>query len=121
MNKLISSGDVTLQNILHCEQYKNKMTPREYELIKQGITNFITNNVDAKIIFAMNIDGLTYPKSKDIVKEYSCAYTYAGNVDDVYSKAVAHIIENKYVSEFIVDIDNVLNEYLIGDGELHEE
>ena len=121
LNKLISSGDVTLQNIIHCEQYKNKMTPREYELIKQGITNFITNNVDAKIIFAMNIDGLTYPKSKDIVKEYSCAYTYAVNVDDVYSKAVAHIIENKYVSEFIVDIDNVLNEYLIGDGELHEE
>lgn len=120
LNKLISSGDVTLQNILHCEQYKDKMTPREYELLKQGITNFIVNNVDAKIIYAMNIDGLTYPKAQEIIKEYSCAYTYAGNVDDVYSKAVAHIIENKSVSEFIVDIDNVLNEYLIGDGELHE-
>lgn len=120
LNKLISSGDVTLQNILHCEQYKSKMTYREYELTKQGIINFITDNTDAKTIFAMNIDGLTYPKSKDITEEYSCAYTYAGNVDDVYSKAVAHIIENKSVSEFIVDIDNVLNEYLIGDGELHE-
>lgn len=120
MNKLIDSGDVTLQNILHCGHYKDKMTPREYELLKQGITNFIVNNVDAKIIYAMNIDGLTYTKSKDIIKDYLCAYTYAGNVDDVYSKAVAHIIENKSVSEFIVDIDNILDEYLSGEGELHE-
>lgn len=120
LNKLISSGDVTLQNILHCEQYKNKMTPREYELLKQGITNFITKNNDIKIAFAMNIDGLTYPKIQEIMKDYSSIGYYAENADDVYSRAIAHVIRNKSVMDFIEDTNNLFNEYMFGDGELHE-
>ena len=120
LNKLISSGDVTLQNILHCEQYKNKMTPREYELLKQGITNFITKNNDTKIAFAMNIDGLTYPKIQEIMKDYSSIGYYAENSDDVYSRAIAHVIRNKSVMDFIKDTNNLFNEYMFGDGELHE-
>ena len=120
LNKLISSGDVTLQNILHCEQYKNKMTPREYELLKQGITNFITKNNDIKSAFAMNIDGLTYPKIQEIMKDYSSIGYYAENADDVYSRAIAHVIRNKSVMDFIEDTNNLFNEYMFGDGELHE-
>lgn len=120
LNKLISSGDVTLHNIIHCEQYKNKMTPREYELIKQGITNFIVNNNDAKIIFAMNIDGLTYEKSQEIIKNYSSIENYVENVDDVYSTAVTHVFVNETILEFINDTNNLFNEYMYGDGELHE-
>ena len=120
LNKLISSGDVTLQNILHCEQYKDKMTPREYELLKQGITNFITKNNDTKIAFAMNIDGLTYPKIQEIMKDYSSIGYYAENSDDVYSRAIAHVIRNKSVIDFIEDTNNLFNEYMFGDGELHE-
>lgn len=120
LNKLISSGDVTLQNILHCEQYKNKMTPREYELVKQGITNFIVNNTYSKIIFAMNIDGLTYPKAQEIIKEYSSIINYVENVDDVYSTAVTHVIINNSIKDFIKDSENLFNEYMNGDGELHE-
>lgn len=120
LNKLISSGDVTLQNILHCEQYKNKMTPREYELVKQGITNFIVNNTYSKIIFAMNIDGLTYPKAQEIIKEYSSIINYVEHVDDVYSTAVTHVIVNNSIKDFIKDSENLFNEYMNGDGELHE-
>lgn len=120
LNKLISSGDVTLQNILHCEQYKNKMTPREYELLKQGITNFIVKNNDAKLAVAMNIDGLTYPKVQEILKDYSYIGYYAENADDVYSRAIAHVIRNKPVMDFIEDTNNLFNEYMFGDGELHE-
>ena len=120
LNKLISSGDVTLQNILHCEQYKDKMTPREYELLKQGITNFITKNNDTKIAFAMNIDGLTYPKVQEIMKDYSSIGYYAENSDDIYSRAIAHVIRNKSVMDFIEDTNNLFNEYMFGDGELHE-
>lgn len=120
LNKLISSGDVTLKNILHCELYKNKMTPREYELIKQGITNLIVNNVDAKVIYAMNIDGLTYPKSQEIIKEYSSIENYVENVDDVYSTAVTHVVVNNSISDFIKDAEYLFNEYMSGDGELHE-
>lgn len=121
LNKLISSGDVTLQNILHCELYKNKMTNREYELLKQGITNFIVNNTDAKIIFAMNIDGLTYPKSQEIIKNYSSIENYVENVDDVYSTAITHVIVNSAISNFIKDTNNLFNEYMFGNGELHNE
>lgn len=121
MNKLISSGDVTLQNILHCELYKNKMTPREYELVKQGITNFISKNLDSKILFAMNIDGFTYPKTQEVIKECSSIENYVENVDDVYSTAVTNIIVNDAVSNFIKDVENVFNEYVFGDGELHNE
>lgn len=121
MNKLINSGDVTLQNILHCETYKDKMTHREYELIKQGITNFIVNNNDAKIIFAMNIDGLTYEKSQEIIKNYSSIENYVENVDDVYSTAVTHVFVNETILEFINDTNNLFNEYMYGDGELHEK
>lgn len=120
LNKLISSGDVTLQNILHCEQYKDKMTPREYELLKQGITNFITKNNDTKIAFAMNIDGLTYTKIQEIMKDYSSIGYYAENSDDIYSRAIAHVIRNKSVMDFIEDTNNLFNEYMFGDGELHE-
>lgn len=121
LNKLISYGDVTLQNILHCEQYKNKVTKREYELIKQGITNFIVNNNYAKIIFAMNIDGLTYTKAQEIVKDYSFTQNYFENVYDVYSISINHVIENSSISDFIKDNDKLFNEYMSGDGELHEK
>lgn len=120
LNKLIISGDITLKNILHCELYKNKMTPREYELVKQGITNLISNNLDSKILFAMNIDGFTYPKAQEVIKDYSSIENYVENVDDVYSIAVTHIIVNDAVSNFIKDVENVFNEYVFGDGELHE-
>lgn len=121
LNKLIESGDVTLQNILLCEQYKNKMTPREYELLKQGITNFISNNLDSKILFAMNIDGFTYHKAQEVIKEYSSIENYVEHVDDVYSTAVTHIVVNDAISDFIKDVENVFNEYMYGDGELHEK
>ena len=120
MNKLIDSGDVTLKNILHCELYKDNMTHREYELIKQGITNFITDNMDIKVVISMNIDGLTYPKIQEIIKDYSSIGNYIEHVDDSYSVAIRHIIKNKSVNEFIEDANNVFNEYVFGDGELHE-
>lgn len=121
MNKLIDSGAVTLQNILHCESYKDKMTHREYELIKQGITNFISDNLDTKLLVAMNIDGFTYPKAQEVIKDYSSIENYVENVDDVYSTAVTHIIINDSISNFIKDVENVFNEYVFGDGELHNE
>ena len=120
LNKLISSGDVTLKNILHCESYKNKMTQREYELTKQGITNFIVNNNDAKIIFAMNIDGLTYPKAQEISKDYHDIIDYVENVDDLYSQAISHVISNESILNFIKDNNDLFNEYMLGNGELHE-
>lgn len=121
LNKLISSGDVTLQNILHCEQYKNKVTQREYELIKQGITNLVTYNMDSKLIFAMSIDGLTYPKVQKIIGEYSSIYQYIEHVDDVYSKAISHVLKNKEIKDFMEDVEDIFNEYVFGDGELHNE
>lgn len=120
LNKLIISGDVTLQNILHCEQYKDKLTQREYELIQQGITNFITYHMDSKLIFAMNIDGLTYPKVKKIFEDYLSLVQYIEHVDDVYSRAIYHVLNNKEIKDFMEDVENIFNEYVFGDGELHE-
>ena len=67
INKLLSSGDVTIENILDVESYKNKLTNREYELIKQGIQNYTTDDAEAKLLNSFSIDGLTLPKSKEYI------------------------------------------------------
>ena len=67
MNKLLSSGDVTIENILDVESYKDKLTNREYELVKQGIQNYTTDDAEAKLLNSFNIDGLTLPKSKEYI------------------------------------------------------
>ena len=67
MNKLLSSGDVTIENILDVESYKGKLTNREYELIKQGIQNYTTYDAEAKLLHSFNIDGLTLPKAKEYI------------------------------------------------------
>lgn len=120
LNKLINSGDINLQNILNCRKHKNKMTSREYDLFKHGVTNFITNNHYAKILYAMNIDGLTYPKAKEIIKYHSTIENYIRRVDDIYSRAIRHTLRNTSISNFIEDVENVSVLYSIGDGELQE-
>ena len=67
MNKLISSGDVTIENILNVDSYKNKLTAREYELVKQGVQNYTAEDAEAKLLHSFNIDGLTLSKAREYI------------------------------------------------------
>ena len=63
VHSLIDDGTITEANIFTPGYYKDKLTEREYNLLCEGIDN-MSDERDAKLRFAYNIDGLTFEKLK---------------------------------------------------------
>ena len=117
LRKLISDGVVSCGNLFLIDSYSNKLTQRQQELVKQGISNFLSNNTEAKLLHAMNIDGMSYEKCKDIIKEYGSITDYAKNDDkDPFVASVKFILENSSeVSSAIESIEFYSEEFKKGE------
>ena len=123
LRKLISDGVVSCGNLFLIDSYSNKLTQRQQELVKQGISNFLSNNTEAKLLHAMNIDGMSYEKCKDIIKEYGSITNYAKSDDkDPFVASVKFILDNSLeVSTTIKDIELYAEAYKDGKFYLNEE
>ena len=123
LRKLISDGVVSCGNLFLIDSYSNKLTQRQQELVKQGISNFLSNNTEAKLLHAMNIDGMSYEKCKDIIKEYGSITNYAKSDDkDSFVASVKFILDNSLeVSTTIKDIELYAEAYKDGKFYLNEE
>lgn len=117
LRKLISDGVVSCGNLFLIDSYSNKLTQRQQELVKQGISNFLSNNTEAKLLHAMNIDGMSYEKCKDIIKEYGSITDYAKSDDkDPFVASVKFILENSSeVSSAIESIEFYSKEFKEGE------
>lgn len=123
LRKLISDSVVSCGNLFLIDSYSNKLTQRQQELVKQGISNFLSNNTEAKLLHAMNIDGMSYEKCKDIIKEYGSITDYAKSDDkDPFVASVKFILDNSLeVSTTIKDIELYAEAYKDGKFYLNEE
>lgn len=117
LRKLISDSVVSCGNLFLIDSYSNKLTQRQQELVKQGISNFLSNNTEAKLLHAMNIDGMSYEKCKDIIKEYGSITDYAKSDDkDPFVASVKFILENSSeVSSAIESIEFYSEEFKKGE------
>lgn len=101
MYKLVNSGDVDIHNILEPDTYSSKLTARELNLVKTGIEN-IENDLSAKSLCAMNIDGLTYEKAKSIIDEYDSVGNYIKENSGPFAESISFILKHSSgVSGFI--------------------
>lgn len=107
LHKLIDTGIVTLSNILNLELYKDSVTEREYYLINDGINNFLSQELNVKLLLAFNIDGLSLSKARkyitsdgdliDLIKDSEDIYLYAINYAYNHSKEIREFISNTLV------------------------
>lgn len=101
MYKLVNSGDVDIHNILEPDTYSSKLTSRELNLVNAGVEN-IENDLSAKALCAMNIDGLTYEKAKSIIDEYESVENYIKENSGPFSESISFILKHSSgVSGFI--------------------
>lgn len=123
LRKLISDGVVSCGNLFLMDSYSNKLTQRQQELVKQGISNFLSNNTEAKLLHAMNIDGMSYEKCKDIIKEYGSIEEYAkGDDKDPFVASVKFILDNSSIVKLTIeDIEGYAQEYKDGKFYLNKE
>lgn len=123
LRKLISDGVVSCGNLFLIDSYSNKLTQRQQELVKQGISNFLSNNTEAKLLHAINIDGMSYEKCKDIIKEYGSITDYAKSDDkDPFVASVKFILDNSLeVLTTIKDVELYAEAYKDNKFYLNEE
>ena len=101
MYKLVNSGYVDIHNILEPDTYSSKLTARELSLVNAGVEN-IENDLSAKALCAMNIDGLTYEKAKSIIDEYESVDNYIKEDSGPFAESISFILKHSSgVSGFI--------------------
>lgn len=101
MYRLVNSGDVDIHNILEPDTYSSKLTARELNLVNVGVEN-IENDLSAKALCAMNIDGLTYEKAKLIIDEYESVDNYIKEDSGPFAESISFILKHSSgVSGFI--------------------
>lgn len=113
LRKLISEGTVYCYNLFLLNQYEHKLTQRQQELVRQGISNFLTKDTEAKLLHAMNIDGMSYEKCKDIIKEHGSIEEYAkGDDKDPFVASVKFILDNSSIVKLTIeDIEELAENY----------
>lgn len=123
LRTLISDGTVFCYNLFLLDNYKQKLTQRQQELVKQGISNFLTNETEAKLLHAMNIDGMSFDKCKEIIKEYGSIIEYSkGDDKDPFVASVKFILDNSSIVKLTIeDIEGYAKEYKDGKFYLNEE
>ena len=108
---------MTLKDLFLINRYKGNLTQNQQNLVNQGLTNFLTKNTEAKLLHAMNIDGMSFEKCKDIINEYGSIEEYAkGDNKDPFVASVKFILENSSeVSSAIESIEFYSKEFKEGE------
>ena len=104
-------------------RYKGNLTQNQQNLVNQGLTNFLTKDTEAKLLHAMNIDGMSFEKCKDIINEYGSIEEYAkGDNKDPFVASVKFILDNSSIVKLTIeDIEGYAKEYQDGKFYLNEE
>lgn len=101
MYRLVGSGDINIHNIMDPDIYYVKLTDRERTLVSIGLHN-LKENFQSKMLYCMNIDGLTYDKAKSIIEEYNDINEYLEKDSSDFSKSVSYILgHSESISKFI--------------------
>lgn len=123
LRKLIAEKKVTLKDLFLINRYKGNLTQNQQNLVNQGLTNFLTKDTEAKLLHAMNIDGMSFEKCKDIINEYGSIEEYAkGDNKDPFVASVKFILDNSSIVKLTIeDIEEYAKEYKDGKFYLNEE
>lgn len=107
LRKLIDEHKVTLFDLFLMDGYKDNLTQNQQNLVKQGLFNFLAEDTEAKLLYAMNIDGMSFDKCKEIIKDNGSITEYANGDDkDPFVASVKFILDNSLeVSTTIKDIE----------------
>lgn len=106
LRKLISEHKVTLSVLFLMDAYKGNLTSNQQNLVKQGLINFLSKDTEAKLLHAMNIDGMSFEKCKDIIKEYGSITEYAkGDDKNPFIASVKFILDSSL--EVLTTIEDI--------------
>lgn len=100
LNSLVSEGKLTLEDLFEGEVF-NTLTSRQYELVLQGIARNFQSDISEKMLYCMDIDGLTYPVAKDIMKWNTDVFDVSTNTSVKFSKEIEEVLKNHNIDRFI--------------------
>lgn len=123
LRKLIDEHKVTLSDLFLIDGYKDNLTQNQQNLVKQGLVNFLSEDTEAKLLHAMNIDGMSFDKCKEIINDNGSITEYAkGDDKDPFVASVKFILDNSLeVSTTIKDIELYAEAYKDNKFYLNEE
>lgn len=100
LNSLVSEGKLTLDDLFEGEVF-NTLTSRQYELVLQGIARNFQSDISEKMLYCMDIDGLTYPVAKDIMKSSTDVLDASTSPSVKFSKEINEVLKNRNIDLFI--------------------
>lgn len=100
LNSLVSEGKLTLDDLFEGEIFET-LTSRQYELVLQGIARNFQSDISEKILYCMDIDGLTYPVAKDIMKYNTDVFDASTNTSVKFRKEIEEVLKNHNIDLFI--------------------
>ena len=114
LNSLVSEGKLTLEDLFEGDVF-NTLTSRQYELVLQGIARNFQSDISEKMLYCMDIDGLTYPVAKDIMKLRFGVHEVLEDTSVKFRKEIEEVLKNSNIDRFInrMEMDQLRQE--IGD------
>lgn len=104
LNSLISEGKLKLEDLFEGEILET-LTSRQYELVLQGISRNFQDNISEKMLYCMDIDGLTYPIACEIMKTCVDVYDVSEDISFKFNREVRTVISNRNIDKFIVRLE----------------
>lgn len=100
LNSLVSDGKLTLDDLFEGEVFET-LTSRQYELVLQGIARNFQSDISEKMLYCMDIDGLTYPVAKDIMKSSTDVLDASTRPSVKFRKEIEEVLKNHNIDLFI--------------------
>lgn len=100
LNSLVSEGKLTLDDMFEGDVF-NTLTSHQYELVLQGIARNFQSDISEKMLYCMDIDGLTYPVAKDIMKSSTDVLDASTRPSVKFSKEINEVLKNNNIDLFI--------------------
>ena len=100
LNSLVSEGKLTLDDLFDGDVF-DTLTSRQYELVLQGIARNFQSDISEKMLYCMDIDGLTYPVAKDIMKSSTYVVDASANTSVKFRKEINEVLKNNNIDRFI--------------------
>ena len=109
LNSLVSEGKLTLEDLFEGEVF-NTLTSRQYELVLQGISRNFQDNISEKMLYCMDIDGLTYPVAIEIMKSNDDVFEASTNTTVKFRKEIEEVLKNNRIDCFInnMELENLI-------------
>ena len=104
LNSLVSDGNLTLEDLFEGEILET-LTGRQYELVLQGIARNFQDNISEKMLYCMDIDGLTYPVACEIMKTCADVHDVSEDISFKFSREVRTVIRNRNIDKFITRLE----------------